>query len=586
MSFSGDLEHLSIIDVVQLMHSGRKSGTLTIRGRQRECQLVFNEGFIVSANHCDNDVRIGRILVDAKVITEETLERSLREQKSADPPRKPLIALLIEGGSVKKETAYRGLETLIQLTIVEVLTWRRGTFSLDPDKVLVTDEYRYFPEQLHQEVQFNTQFLLMNALRIYDEKKRDGVLKDEETDKLGRAGEGAGGETGATTISADDLGLGEVDRLERRIPEVYLGLEDHSPDSSPRPRLRLPPSELTEAERTALERFLDTLPARAATAETSSLPVVLYSADPLMTSCLNTVCKREGLHVFATNEENDLGPIIDQFLVKHGMPVLVLDTPSDAEPGFTPENLSDLRRRQKKRYPHLCVIQLASPFDPDIFNLTPEEGAVTIMCRPLRVVGSASFADDAIRFLGAFPSNLKAHAWRQGGWLIAKMRESLRELRDQREPPDIAAALLRAAAATFTRVLTLMVRGHELIAEKGIGIKAEQEREPAQVSGVRIPLGQTSLLHEIIRTGRAHIGRPDDPALQEWLYNQIGAPLHPAVLLLPLQVQGRTISLIYADFGQEEAPSLRVEPWEILAAQAGLVLENVLHRKRLETPSA
>ncbi|WP_318258466.1 DUF4388 domain-containing protein [Geobacter anodireducens] len=180
MSFTGDLEHLSIVDVIQLLHATRKSGTLTVRGRKGESQLVFSGGYIISANHFDNSVRIGNILVEAGVISREVLDRALLEQQRAGEGRKPLVATLLEWGSVRKEDAYRGLEALIELTVVEILTLRRGTFDLDVNRVTVSDEYRYFPEKLHEEITLHTENVLMDALRIYDEKKRDGLLVEEE----------------------------------------------------------------------------------------------------------------------------------------------------------------------------------------------------------------------------------------------------------------------------------------------------------------------------------------------------------------------------------------------------------------------
>ena len=51
MSFTGDLEQLPIVDVVQLMNSTRKSGILSVEGRKGESQLVFKDR-ITSYNVC------------------------------------------------------------------------------------------------------------------------------------------------------------------------------------------------------------------------------------------------------------------------------------------------------------------------------------------------------------------------------------------------------------------------------------------------------------------------------------------------------------------------------------------------------
>ncbi|NTW99788.1 MAG: DUF4388 domain-containing protein, partial [Geobacteraceae bacterium] len=167
MSFVGDLEHLPIVDVIQLLHATRKSGTLCLKSSKGESQLVFKDGCIVSANHSNNSVRIGQILVQMQKISKETLDATLAEQKSTGSGRPPLIASLIESGKIKKEDAFKGLQTLIEMTIVEVLTWTEGTFELDVESTVVSDEYRYIPEKMKLDLNLNTQNVLMDALRIY-----------------------------------------------------------------------------------------------------------------------------------------------------------------------------------------------------------------------------------------------------------------------------------------------------------------------------------------------------------------------------------------------------------------------------------
>src|SRR5512142_2603164 len=98
MSFTGDLQHLPIVDVIQLLHSTRKSGILSVKSRKGESRLVFKDGYIVSANHLNNSLRIGNILLERELIPRETLETALREQENAGKDRKPLIITLVQNG--------------------------------------------------------------------------------------------------------------------------------------------------------------------------------------------------------------------------------------------------------------------------------------------------------------------------------------------------------------------------------------------------------------------------------------------------------------------------------------------------------
>ena len=146
MSFNGDLEHFPLVDVIQLLHMTNKTGILYLKSPKGESQLVFHEGFFVSANHLNNSVRIGKVLLEMNALTLDQLNSALLEQKEAGKNRKPLVATLIERGTIDKKTAFKGLETLIEMTIVEVLTWENGTFSLDVSKEYVSAVISDAPE--------------------------------------------------------------------------------------------------------------------------------------------------------------------------------------------------------------------------------------------------------------------------------------------------------------------------------------------------------------------------------------------------------------------------------------------------------
>jgi len=583
MSFTGDLEHLPIVDVIQLLHATKKSGTLTVRGRKGQSQLVFEDGYIVSANHADGSLRIGRVLVDLRFITAETLESALNEQKNAGGGRLPLVAMLIEKGLVEKEQAYKALEMLIELTIVEVLTWTTGTFSLDVDTLSVSDEYRYFPEKLQQDIHLNTQNVLMDALRIYDEKKRDGQLPEEvsaEESIPPTAAAPVETESSGAVISADDLGLADLDQLERKIPGVFASLEDTDPVELQRRRLREVGPELSAGEVDELVAFL-VAASRAERVAPGAHPVILYSADPLLKDLLTTACKPQGVLVFATNEEQTLDPIIEQSLGKNALPVLVFDRPDETVPGFGAEELQGVRQKKRQKYPHLPVFQFASPQDY-LFSLQAlAGGARTILPRPVRQERGATYVADTLDFLRAFAACV-AKVPAPSPSQVPDFASSLAALRDLKEPQEVALALLKFVAQFCARSLTLIVGPAELIAERGIGIREEKSAGPSATLGFRVPLGESPLFRQVIDGGRLYFGACDDAALREHLFAAIGAPLRPTILLLPLQNRGKTVALIYGDFGDTDAVALSTEPLEIFASQAGLVLENAFYRKRLE----
>lgn len=238
MPLTGELEHLPIVDVIQLIHSTRKSGTLNVYSRKGEGQLVFNSGYIVSATHSSERLKIGKILLESKIITEGELDRALGIQELSGEDRKPLIATLLDHCGLSRDAAFKALETLIEMTVVEMISWTRGIFTLDVDEINVSDDYRYLPKQL-QTVSLDTQMVLMDALRIFDEKVHSGEIEiseepletnpdisdtvstpvslDEQNDEYG------------FVVSEDILGLADLDKIERKKPHVFKGLEAFDP---------------------------------------------------------------------------------------------------------------------------------------------------------------------------------------------------------------------------------------------------------------------------------------------------------------------------------------------------------------------
>ena len=247
MSFTGDLEHLPIVDVIQLMHSTRNSGLLHINGKRGESQLAFKNGYIVGASHLNNGIRIGDILVAHGAISEETLQEALGIQHTPGTPRRPLIVTLLDWGMVQEQEAYAALKSLIELTLVEVLTWRTGTFTLEAKDEVAADEFKYYPEELEREINVDVQSILMDALRVFDEKLRDGelILEGEEDEA-----------DSSSIITADLLGLDDLDKLDRKIPGVYQGLDDT--DESQKKSKPAPPRQVSVVRR--LNEFLAILP--------------------------------------------------------------------------------------------------------------------------------------------------------------------------------------------------------------------------------------------------------------------------------------------------------------------------------------
>ncbi|MHB8121358.1 MAG: DUF4388 domain-containing protein [Desulfuromonadaceae bacterium] len=581
MSFNGDLEHFPLVDVIQLLHMTSKTGVLYLKSPKGESQLVFHDGFFVSANHLNNSVRIGKVLVDMNAITPEQLNQALLEQQEAGKKRKPLIATLIEQGTIDKDTAFNGLETLIEMTIVEVLTWASGTFSLDVATANVCDEYRYFPEKLQQDILLNAQGVLMESLRIYDEKMRDGTLS-----KIFFTEEGSSdvavpfSESGNQEITADLLGLDTLDTISRKIPDVFIGLKDHDPVDEHRQAVT---KALPEATIDQQDLLVSCLARISASPTPESAPpvtaIIMLTQDELLSHVITTVCKHENLFIFASDEELGLDIVIEQSLSRDLHPVLIIDVPHDSN-GV--QSLT-LMRQKIAAYPQVSILFAACC---DAWQAISMEalgaGTRAIIPHPCKSCHEDSYVTQMLTFISGIGPYLRSVLPAPHAEVGHHFSTAFNQLKSLSEPPEIALIMLQFAALQFERALTFVVAKTELIAEKSLGVTTDKSEGASPPLMFRIPLEKQSVFLEAVEKGRLYYGQRSDHVLTNILYKEIGAPRSPKVMIVPLISRGKVIAVTYADFGAKPVSPPQINLLETLAQHAGSILDNALYRKSIE----
>jgi hypothetical protein len=587
MSFTGDLDQLPIVDVIQLIHSTKKSGTLTIQSQKGESQLVFSDGYFVSANHLNNSVRIGHILVENKYITPEALDMTLLEQQISGGAHKPLIRILIEQGHVKREDAYKGLEALIEMTIVEILTWTSGTFSMDLNTIDICDEYRYFPETLQQEILLNSQQILMDALRIYDEKMRDGKLESIFFSKATAGDEIVPpSKDGGQVITADLLGLDILEALPQNIPDKFFCLKDKDYSGEHRRMIAEELFNLPLNRQDELCAFLTQFSRQPSPGEQAMplgalpLAVIIFSHDAFMKYALSTICRYRDHIVFTTDDDISLDLFIDQSFSRDLQPILVIDDPVYIGEGYEERTASMLQEKREK-YPLISILQIStSPEHRDLQPLVLDEGAEVILPRPDLGSSSDDYVAGMTDFLLLFCSLLEKSFIQPERLAARKLKEMISILTTLSEPPVVARELLNFTSGFFERAVTLVAGANELTAEKGFGIAGDKSSGPTGPLMFKLPLGQGSVLDDVIEKRRLYYGSCFDPVLKNHLYSAITAPSNPKILILPLVMSGRVIALFYADFGQLTPTPVLIEHLDILSRVAGLVLDNSYYLKK------
>ncbi len=159
MALQGTLKDFSITEIIQLIGQQLKTGVLRIRRGKKLVEVHFVDGMIVHvySNYRGQKDLIGEILVKAKLITEEQLERALRIQKGT---LKYLGEILVEQQFLTKDDVLKVISTQIYETIYDLFWWEDGTFSFD---LKLVESYKKIPFAL------STEHVLLNILRMVDE---------------------------------------------------------------------------------------------------------------------------------------------------------------------------------------------------------------------------------------------------------------------------------------------------------------------------------------------------------------------------------------------------------------------------------
>ena len=170
MSLSGNLQDVSVADAMQFIHLGGRTGTLTLLRGDVKAEIGFHQGRIVNASS-PGTKRLGELLLEAGAIEPPTLGEALRKQ-GEEHPRRSLGQILVAMKAVDSDTIYRTIEQQIERTVYDLVTWNQGTFHFALDDLKPIDDIAVVPGDVIRHLNLDTQMVLLDALRIFDERSR------------------------------------------------------------------------------------------------------------------------------------------------------------------------------------------------------------------------------------------------------------------------------------------------------------------------------------------------------------------------------------------------------------------------------
>lgn len=173
MSLEGHLEDLSLAEIFQIIHLGKKSGVLIVESPSGRGRVVFQDGQILYAS-LDGVERIGERLIRKGLVKEKELEFALRIQKDRSI-HEPLGAILAENRLIDKDVLEKILREQIKEVVYEILTWEVGSFKFEPERAV---------EEVPPGGSISPEYLILEGTRLKDEGARviENIENIEEAD--------------------------------------------------------------------------------------------------------------------------------------------------------------------------------------------------------------------------------------------------------------------------------------------------------------------------------------------------------------------------------------------------------------------
>lgn len=171
-SISGNLADIAIVDLLQFVHMSQRSGTLLLERRGEVAHISFHRGRIASA-WAPGSPSVAQHLIEQGRISSAELERANQRRREATGPLSLGQALLDEGGVVWDELR-DAVAAKIERTIFELVHWNEGAFRLIADEVRADDEISFAPGDVLPDIDVDTQGILLEAVRLFDERNQKG----------------------------------------------------------------------------------------------------------------------------------------------------------------------------------------------------------------------------------------------------------------------------------------------------------------------------------------------------------------------------------------------------------------------------
>jgi hypothetical protein len=587
MAISGSLKDVSVADVMQFIHLGRRTGTLLLARGAKRAVIGFHGGRLVSAQ-APRTPKLGDLLISSGLLDRAHLDQAVLTQAN-ERERRSLGQVLVGSGAIDAEGLRQVIAQQIEQAVSEVLLWDTGTFEFAIDDLRPIDDIALYPSDVLPDADLNTQMVLLEAARIFDERNRGRA-------ELPHDGTGAFAiMPSLSSMPAMQSAPALQSTPSGRSPRAPSPLSSGGPGTAAPTATTAREGAYPDGDSThpALEPVL-AMAAAAAAAGTGGHPsgVMLLEPRPEAAHRRWEMPKHaaERLHLQIVSLDAVFAEKLGEALHHEvaGIEGLRIDQAGAAAPGEPPpivvvdlrhggvslEQAAALRRAR----PRASIIALVDPstlvakvYAAGVLTALPPDVEAVAAC----VENLIESRDDLIR--GGSGRMTPASA--QSG--VARLRRVFGDLRSGLISATVALNLMHIISESVERAVLFLVKREQLLALGAFGADTHGRPLAELTRGIKLSTQTESVFARSLVLGEVQSVTFEDAGLVEPFRSLVGRSRTGQVVVFPVLGAQRVISVIYTDNGERDQPIEDIDILELATAQVGMAFENELLRRQI-----
>ncbi|HYS54920.1 MAG TPA: DUF4388 domain-containing protein [Thermoanaerobaculia bacterium] len=160
MALEGTLRDFSLADIFQLIGLQRKTGVLTLSGKDDTVTVTFLDGKVVGADSGSHrlETRLGHVLMKSGMLTQDQLARALEIQKET---LQRLGFILTHYQIISNDSLKQALQLQILQIVYRLFRWKDGEYHFSQETTIEYDRDNVVP--------ISAESILMEGARMIDE---------------------------------------------------------------------------------------------------------------------------------------------------------------------------------------------------------------------------------------------------------------------------------------------------------------------------------------------------------------------------------------------------------------------------------